>query len=164
MKYNEGIRAPEVMVISNEGESLGVMSREEAIKKAKEAGLDLVEISASANPPVTKITSYDRYRFQLEKTEREKKKKTKSSEVRSVRITPRAATNDLEVKLKKVREFLEEGDKVEVQLFLKGREKANKDFARVKLEEFLAKIEMEIRVISPIKYAGRGFTTQITKK
>lgn len=158
---NEEIRAEELRVVGEKGENLGIMKKEEALVLAREKGLDLVEVSSQVSPPIAKIISYDKYRYQLEKSEKEKKKNQKVSEVRGIRITPRSAKNDLEVKMKKVVEFLEKGDKVEIQMFMRGREKANKDFARGKLEEFLKTIPVENKIISPIKFSGRGFNTQI---
>ena len=161
---NENIKAEKLRVVGDQGENLGIISREEALEEAKKRGLDLIEITDQTDPPVAKITSYDKYRYQLEKAEKEKKKKQKTSELRGVRITPRAAKNDLETKMRKLVEFLEDGDKVEIQLFMKGREKANKDWARGKLEEFLKEIPFEYKILMPIKYMGRGFSVQIIKK
>jgi len=165
IKFNEQIRALEVRVVGAQGENLGVMKTEEAIKEARNQGFDLVEVSGQATPPITKIASHDKYRYQQEKLAKKQKQEQakKTSELKHIRITPRAGSNDLEVKLKKVRSFIEDGDKVEILLFLKGREKANKDFARGKLDDFLNKVGMPYRVISPIKYAGRGFVVQIVK-
>jgi len=161
---NEEIKAEELRVIGDQGENLGVMKKEEAINLAKERGLDLVLVSGETSPQIAKIISFDKYRYQLEKSEKEKRKKMKTSELRGIRITPRAAKNDLEVKMKKVVEFLEKGDKVEIQLFMRGREKGNKDFARGKLEEFLKMVPVEHKITAPIKFAGRGFNVQISKK
>ena len=140
------------------------MSTEEAIKKAKEAGFDLVLLTDKVSPPVTKIISYDKYRYQLVKEEKKKKQGQKVSELRKVRITPRIAEGDLERKRKQAEKFLAAGDKVETQIYLRGREKANRDFAKEKLQQFMDKIEVDFKVINPIKYAGRGFTMLIAPK
>jgi len=162
-RINENIRAEKLRVVGDQGENLGIITREEALEEAKKRELDLVEVTDQTDPPVAKITSYDKYRYQLEKAEKEKQKKQKTSELKNIRITPRSAKNDLETKMKKVVEFLEEGDKVEILIFLKGREKANKDWAKGKLVEFLEGIPFEYKVLVPIKYAGRGFAVQIIK-
>ena len=168
-RINEQITSQEVRVIDEtieEGQdkNLGVMKTIDAINLAREKNLDLVEISADSEIPVAKIVSYDKFRYQqMKKDKLQQKAKGKSNELRRIRITPRAASNDLEVKLKKVLAFLEKGDKVEIQLFLKGREKANKDFAKGKLQDFLNSIDVPYKVTGPIKYAGRGFVVQILK-
>ena len=148
-------------MISENGGNLGIMSLEAALKLAMEKGLDLVEVVPLANPPVARIISFDKFRYQKEKEERKQRKSQKISELKKIRITPRAAKNDLEVKMKKVEEFLSEGHKVEIMIFLRGREKANKDWGRSKLEEFLKAITIEHKIIAPIKFAGRGFVAQV---
>jgi len=164
IRINDKIQAEEVRVTGKEGEALGVMKLEEAIKLAQAEGLDLIETVANATPPVVKIASFDKYRYQQEKEGKKAQKQAKKvSELKQVKITPRAGENDLGVKMKRIITFLEEGNKVEVQMFLKGREKANKDFAKGKLIEFMGKIEVPYKVIMPMKYAGRGFITQIVK-
>jgi len=168
-RFNETISAPEVRVIDESVEegadkNLGVMKTIEAIELAREKGLDLVEVAGEAVPPVAKIISFDKYRYSHIKKEKQQiRAKSKGMELRHIRITPRVATNDLEVKMKKMLAFLEKGDKVEIQLFLKGREKANKDFAREKLVSFLSAIAISYKVTSPIKVVARGFAVQIIK-
>jgi len=99
------------------------MSTSEALAKAREEGLDLVEIASGAKPPVAKIISYDKFRYREEKEARKQRHAQKAKELKQVRITPRAATNDLGVKLKNVEKFLTEGHKVEIGIYLRGREK-----------------------------------------
>lgn len=163
-RVNHQITAAQVRLIGPAGENLGVVTKEEALKAAVAAGLDLVEVGAKAEPPVAKIISFDKYRYQQGKLARKQKQTQKGGELRHMRITPRAATNDLERKLGQVVDFLKGGDKVEIQLFLKGREKANRDFAKRKLQEFMAKISTPYAVTMPIRYTGRGFTAQVVGK
>jgi len=163
-RVNHQITAREVRLIGPAGENIGVVTKEEALRQAAAAGLDLVEVGAKAEPPVAKIISFDKYRYQQGKQARKQKLTQKGGEFRHMRITPRAATNDLERKLGQVIDFLKGGDKVEIQLYLRGREKANRDFAKKKLEAFIEKISVPYMVTVPIRYAGRGFTVQVVGK
>ncbi len=161
---NERIRAESLRVISEDGENLGVLSKADALQLAREKGLDLIEIVAAANPPVARIMSFDKFRYQADKEAKQKNRAEKNKEMKRIRITPRAARNDLETKAKKARAFLERGHRIEVGIFLRGREKANKDFAKQKLQEFLDMLGVEYTVAVGPKYGGRGFSTQIVKK
>ncbi|MEI6479735.1 MAG: translation initiation factor IF-3 [bacterium] len=161
---NNQIQAAELRVVTDAGENLGVMSLSQALKAALERGLDLIEIAPMAKPPVAKIIGFDKFRYQQEKEEKKRRTMQKAKELKQVRITPRAAQNDLMVKVKRVEEFLAGGHKVEIGLFLKGREKGNKDWGLQKLKEFLKMITTPHLVTLPPKQGGRGFITQIAKK
>lgn len=130
---------------------------------AKEADLDLIEIVPNANPPVTKIYDYDKFRYEKQKEEQKRRKKQKKQEMKSIGISPRTAKNDLETKARKIDEFLEDGHRVEVRIQLKGREKANKGFAKDRLLEFVDMLETSIKVTSKPNYTGRGFSMQVVK-
>ncbi|TSC95508.1 MAG: translation initiation factor IF-3 [Parcubacteria group bacterium Athens0714_26] len=164
IRINHQIQAKELRVIDENGANLGVISLSEALKMAVEKGLDLIEISPMANPPVGKIMSFDKYRYQEEKKYKKLRSQQKNQGLKQVRISARAAEHDLEIKTKKVNEFLEEGHKVEIQMLLRGREKANKDWAKQKLIEFMRTVNPEHKVLMDIKYGGRGFNVQIIKK
>lgn len=129
-----------------------------------EKGLDLIEIAATAKPPVAKIISYDKFRYQKEKELRKQRAIQKTSELKQIRISVRAAKNDLEIKAKKIEEFLNEGHKIEIILILRGREKYLKDWARQKMDEFLKIIGVEYKITMEPKFSGKGLITQITKK
>ncbi|TSC52796.1 MAG: translation initiation factor IF-3 [Parcubacteria group bacterium LiPW_41] len=163
-KINNQINSPELRVITETGDNLGVMTRDQALTEAKARGLDLIEIAPQANPPVAKIIGFDKFRYQQEKEEKKKRLTQKTKDLKQVRITPRAGKNDLMVKIRKVEEFLGEGHKVEINLFLRGREKGNKDWGLQKLNEFLAMITVPHQVTLAPKPGGRGFITQVTKK
>lgn len=163
-RVNNQIKAPEVRVIDEHSENIGVLPIAKALGMAKEKGLDLIEIAATAKPPVVRIISYDKFRYQKDKEERKQRQAQKANEMKQVRITPRAAMNDLMVKAKRADKFLEEGHKVEVGIFLRGREKANKEWALGKLEEFLKLITVEHQRLVEPKKGGRGFIVQIAKK
>lgn len=152
-------------MIGADGTNLGVLSREEALALAKpEEGLDLVEIAPQADPPVARVINYDKYRYQQEKTAKKERRAGKGSELKQIQISARAAKHDLETRLRKLEEFLRAGHQVEIQLRLRGREKSNKDWARIKINEFLAMITDEYKVISPPRFGGRGMIAQIVKK
>jgi len=161
---NDQIRAREVRVTDEQGENLGVFKTEEAIKMAKERGLDLVEIVPNVNPPITKIISFDKYRYQKDKKEKEERKAQKTAGVKRVQITIRAAKNDLEVKLRQLEKFMADGHQVEIFVRLRGREKGQKDWARKKLNEFIGMIPLEHKTIGEPKFGGGGISLQILSK
>lgn len=147
--------------MGSQGESLGIMSREDALALAKEQGLDLIEMAANAKPPVAKIISFDKYRYERDKAEKKERQNQRKSDLKQVQISVRMAENDLQVKLKRTLEFLEEGHPVEIRMRLRGREKANRDWAKEKLKAYLALIELPYKFISDIKANGNGFGTTI---
>jgi translation initiation factor IF-3 len=163
-RINNQITARELRVIDAEGKNLGVLSFAEALKKANEAGMDLIEVTATANPPVARILSYDKFRYEKEKEEKKQRQAERPKELKHVRITPRAAKNDLEVKAKKAAAFLEEGHKVELMIFLRGREKGKKEWGLMKLKAFLPMIPTPHTVTMEPKFAGRGFVMQLERK
>lgn len=142
---------------------MGVLSKEEALKLAQEKGLDLIEIAPTAKPPVAKIMSFDKFRYQKEKEFKKQRLAVKTDEFKQIRISVKAAQNDLLIKAKKVNEFLEGGSKVEIMMVLRGREKGNKSWARKKLDEFLKIIDPAHKVIMQPKDTGRGLVMQINK-
>lgn len=163
-RINEQIKASEIRVIDENGANLGILPLSEALKLAKEKNLDLIEIVQNANPPVAKIISFDKYRYQEKKKMRKERGRQKTQELKHIRISAREAEHDLLIKADKVNQFLQEGHNVEIQLFLRGREKANKEWARLKLLGFLKIINPDHKVIVEPKYGMRGFTAQVTKK
>lgn len=124
---NEAIRAAQLRVIDEQGLQLGVLSRAEALKLAEDYGLDLVEISPEADPPVAKIIDWGKYNYQRTKQLQKNKRNAKSFEVKQIRFGLKISEHDLGVKLKKVSEFLEDGHKVKIVIFFRGRELAHKD-------------------------------------
>ncbi len=150
-------------VIDEAGANLGVLPLQEALKLAKEKGLDLIEIAPTAKPPVAKIMSFDKFRYQEEKKLKKQRAQQKTQELKQVRISGRAARHDLEIKARKVNEFLKEGCVVEIQLTLRGREKAHKDWAKEKLAGFLKIIMPEHKVIMEPRFWAKGLNMQIVK-
>jgi translation initiation factor IF-3 len=122
---NEDIRARELRLVGDDGTQYGVVSRDEALDKAAEMGLDLVLIAPQANPPVAKIMDYGKFKYQQEKKKKEAKKKQKQIEVKEIKLSVKIAQNDINYKVKHAREFLEQGKHVKFRVFLRGREMAH---------------------------------------
>lgn len=164
-RINNLITAPELRIIGENGENIGVLSREKALALARpDEGLDLIEISPNAKPPVARVMSYDKYRYEEEKRMKKERLAQKSVGMKHVQITARAAQNDLMIKVKQVEKFFAEGHPVEVNLRLRGREKRNKDWAMEKLKEFLKMLPMEYKSLTTAKFGGNGPGIQIAKK
>ena len=152
------------MVIDEEGKPLGKMKTTDALKLSLEKKLDLIEIAPNAKPPVARIMSYDKFRYQQEKKLKKQKAQQKSQELKQVQISPKEAPHDLEIKAGRVNKFMEEGHQVEIVMVLRGREKANRPFAREKLAHFIKMVNPEHKVITEAKDGGRGIYMQVTKK
>jgi translation initiation factor IF-3 len=150
-RINEAIAAREVQLILDSGENVGVISKRDALARAEEAGLDLVEVGNS-NPPVCKIMDYGKYKYQAQKKSSEARKKQKTVEVKEIKLRPNIDRHDYDVKLRAMKRFFEEGDKVKVTLRFRGREMAHQDLGmqllmKVKSEsESFAKVEAEPRL------------------
>ena len=144
---NGRIRAKSVRVISEKGDMLGVYNLEDAIKLAFDQGLDLVEVSPNAAPPVCKVIDHGKYKYQVQKKLAEAKKKQKTFEVKEVKLRPGIEDHDYSVKLKSIQRFLSEGDKVKITLRFKGREMAYQQ----KGMEVLKKLKIEIESLAKIE-------------
>lgn len=164
IRTNEQILAPEVRVIGAQGENLGVMPRAQALETARAAGFDLIEVAPLAKPPVCRIMSFDKYRYEAAKKEREERVKQKNIGPKQIQVSMREARHDLELKAKRVDEFLGAGHPVVIVMTLRGREKGKQDFAREKLGEFMRMITTPYQVITELRPGGRGLVMQITKK
>jgi translation initiation factor IF-3 len=152
-------------VIDATGQNLGVISREEALKLVRPGeGIDLIEIVANANPPIARLMSFDKYRYEREKAEKKERLAQKAGGVKRVQLSARAAPNDLQIKVKKLEEFLKEGRPVEVYLRLRGREKGMHEWAESKMREFFKMITVEYKMITPPRFGGQGYLAQIVKK
>ena len=124
------VRVPEVRLIGADGSQAGVVSTEQAMEQARESGLDLVEVSPMARPPVCKILDYGKYKFEQEKRIKESKRKQKLGKLKEIRMQPKIETHDLQFKARQVRQFLEEGNKVKVTIRFRGRELAHTEIGR----------------------------------
>ena len=136
-RVNERIRAREVRLIDEEGQMIGVMPSGQALSLARERGLDLVEVSPMASPPVCKLMDYGRFKYEQSKKENEARKHQKVSELKEIRLSPRTDDHDLDVKGRKIEEFLGEGDKVKVGIRFRGRELAHPEIGRRLLDKIL---------------------------
>ncbi len=143
---NEEIRNPQVRLIDENGEMAGVMSAREAQAKAYAVGLDLLEISPNADPPVVKILDYGKYKYEIQKKKNEAKKKQKVIEIKEVKVRPNIDENDYQVKLRAMKSFIEEGDKVKVTLRFRGREMAHQEIGVKVLERIRADMDAATKV------------------
>lgn len=163
-KINEEIRDKELRVIDDEGNMLGVMSRDEALGLAEQKKLDLVIISPNANPPVCKILDYGKYRYELQKREKEAKKKQKTVQIKEIRLSTFIEDHDIQVKAKTACKFLEEGDKVKVSLRFRGREKDYTARGREVMQKF-AECCTEVSVVDKRPtFEGRSLTMFLAPK
>ena len=161
-RVNEQIRAPEVRVIDAEDKQVGVMSRDEALKKAKEAELDLVEIAPKAKPPVVKIVDFGKFAYREEKKLKEQKKKTKASDLKEVRFSPFIAENDYNVRLERIKEFLADKDKVKLVVKFKGRQMGSKQFGYKLFDKVLETLGDTVSVDMEPKFLGRHLSMIIS--
>ncbi|UQS82538.1 translation initiation factor IF-3 [Bombilactobacillus folatiphilus] len=156
MIVNDKIRARELRVISVDGEQLGVISKQEAMRLAEQADLDLVLVSPNAKPPVARIMDYGKYRFELQKKDRESRKKQKIVSIKEVRLSPTIEKNDFDTKLKNARKFLEKGSKVKVSIRFRGRAITHKEIGRDVLEKMAEATKDVASVITRPKMDGRS--------
>jgi translation initiation factor IF-3 len=149
------IRVPEIRLIDENGDNHGVVTPAHAIAMAEEVGLDVVEISPNATPPVCKIMDVGKFKYEMQKKAAEAKKNQKVIEVKEVKFRPNIDTHDYEVKMRSVNRFLEDGDKVKVTLRFRGREMAHLELGRNLLEKIAAEIDGVAKVESMPKMEGR---------
>jgi translation initiation factor IF-3 len=140
---------------------MGVMPLAEALMAAASKNLDLIEISPTANPPVARIMSYDKFRYQEEKKRKKQRIAQKNLAIKRIQLSGRTATNDLMVKARLLNKFMAAGHPINIVLTLRGREKGNQEYAHEQLKKFLAMLAPH-RVVAPAKFMGRGIQTQIT--
>lgn len=164
-RVNQDIRAKELRVIDEEGENLGVIKLEDAIKKAEERELDLIEISPSAKPPVAKIMDYGKYAYEQSKKEREIRAKSHVTETKNVQVKIGTGEHDLDLKAKRASGWLKEGHRVKIDLYLRGRAKyMEKDFLEERLERILNLITEPYKVVDKPKKSPKGMTLIIEKE
>ena len=160
---NNRIRSQEVRVIDQDGKQLGVLNLTEALRISRERNLDLVQVTDKTDPPVCKIMDFGKYLYAQEK---KKKKEKKVSTLKMVRIGFNISPHDLETKAKMIEKFLKKGDKVKIEMRLRGRERALENFARKKIQEFLEALKEKIpfKVERPLKKKTNNFTIIIAKE
>lgn len=163
-RINDAIRAKEMRVVGADGENLGVLTREEALKAADDANLDLIEISPKANPPVAKIMDYGQYRYETKRKASEVKAKSHVTETKSVQVKIGTGEHDQQLKAKRIAEWLNEGHRVKIDLFLWGRYKYMEPaFLKERLERFMKIIPAEYKLADEIKKSPKGFTCTIER-
>ena len=145
-RVNEEIRVPQVRLIDENGEMLGVMSIRDALYKAFQAGLDLLEISPNAVPPVCKITDYGKFKYEQQKKANEARKKQKVVEIKEIKVRPNIDDHDYEVKMRQAKSFIGEGDKVKVTLRFRGREMAHQELGVKLLERIRTELVELVKV------------------
>ena len=150
-------------MIDEKGGNVGVVDTQKALEMARVQNLDLVEIAPQAKPPVARIIDFGKYLYQQEKQIKQQKAKQKTSELKLIKIGMKISDHDALIKIKKLVEFLEDGNKVKIDMFLRGRERANKDFAREKFNHFLSLIQAEYTIEQPVKQLPTGFNMLISK-
>ena len=163
-RVNERIRAPEIRLIGAEGENVGVVTPARALALAQEAGLDLVEISPNATPPVCKIMDFGKFKYENQKREAEARKKQKTIEVKEIKFRPGTDTHDYDVKMRSVLKFLEGGDKVKVTLRFRGREMAHQQLGMELLNRVAADVAEVGKVENMPKLEGRQMVMMIGPK
>ncbi len=161
---NDRITAPEVRVIDADENMIGVLPTAEAIAKAEAAELDLVEVSPKAQPPVCRIMDYGSFKYQKEKEARARKVHQKATDTKGIRLSFRISEHDLEVRRKAANKFLEGGNKVKLELNLRGREKQHFDQAKELMESFAANLETEVTVEQPVSRQGGKLSMIIAPK
>ena len=164
MMVNDGIRARELRLIDQDGEQLGVKTKAEALSLAEKANLDVVLVAPNANPPVARIMDYGKHRFDLQKRERDARKKQKVINVKEVRLSPTIDTNDFNTKMKNARKFLSKGDKVKVSIRFKGRAITHKEIGREVLDRFAEETSDVATVESKPKMDGRSMFLMLAPK
>jgi len=150
-RYNEFIQSPKVRVIDENGENLGVMYTREAMEQAAEVGLDLVEVSPTADPPVAKFLDVGKFKYEVQKKANLARKSQKTQEIKEIKMRPNIDDHDYDVKMKKIREFIDEGDKVKVTLRFRGRELAHGQLGM----RVLQRVQAEVGEIAKVEQFPR---------
>ena len=158
MRVNREIRASKVRLIGKDGSQIGVIAIKDALMHAEQAGLDLVEISPNANPPVCKIIDYGKYRYQMTKKERDSKKAQHQAKLKEIKVKPNIDEHDLMTKIKRAREFIEKGNKVRVTCMFRGREMAHPELGAKVTDRFIHALEDIAQMEAPPKQMGRNLS------
>ena len=163
-RKNSEIRVPRVRVIGSDGEMIGVLTRDEALTMAQDEGLDLVEIQPNADPPVCKIMDFGKFRFEQQKKANEAKKKSKQVEIKEMKFRPVTDEGDYQIKLRNMRRFLEEGDKIKVNIRFRGREMSHQELGRQMANRIEQDLGEDIVIESRPRLEGRQMVMMIAPK
>lgn len=162
VRRNEMIRARELRVIGPDSEQLGILGRNEALALAKEHGLDLVEVAANAEPPVCRIMDYGKFKYEAQKKKQEAKKRQAVVQIKEIKVRPKTDDHDFETKVRHIRRFLEDGDRVKVTVFFRGREIVHKDRGVAILERVIEDTKDVSRVEQEPRAEGRTLQMLLT--
>jgi len=163
-RRNNEIRAPQVRVIDAEGEQAGILSRDEALALAQDAGMDLVEIQPNAEPPVCRIMDFGKFKFDQQKKAHAARKKTKQVEIKELKFRPTTDVGDYQIKMRNLRRFLAEGDKVKITIRFRGREMAHQELGRAMVDKISAEIAEEAVIEQYPRMEGRLMVMMIAPK
>ncbi len=161
-KINHKINAKEVRLIDQNSNMIGVVPLSEALKASQEVGLDLVEISPQAKPPVCKIMDFGKYKYELKKKAHEVKKKQKTVMLKEIKLRPAISSGDLDIKIKQIKAFLEEGHKVKISITFRGREIVHSSIGREMMSKILASVEELAKIDTPPKFEGNTILTLLS--
>jgi translation initiation factor IF-3 len=164
LRINEYIRVREVRLIDADGNQKGIVPIIQALQMARDSGLDLVEVAPQAQPPVCKLLDYGRYKFELEKKNRESRKHQKQIRIKEIRMQPKIDEHDLEFKTRHIREFLDEGNKVKVTVRFRGRELAHTELGKEVLDNILQMLGDSFIVEKPAQMEGRTMSLLLNPK
>jgi translation initiation factor IF-3 len=163
-RVNEEIRSAQVRLIDQDGEMQGVMTARDAMLRAFSVGLDLLEISPNADPPVCKILDFGKYKYELQKKKNEAKKKQKVIEIKEIKVRPNIDENDYQVKMRAMKSFIEDGDKVKVTLRFRGREMAHQEIGIRVLERIRAELELTTKIEQMPRLENRQMVMVLSPK
>jgi translation initiation factor IF-3 len=163
-RTNYGIKVREVRVIDADGGQLGILDTREAIKKAEEAGLDLVEVAPTAKPPVCRIMDFGKYKYEIAKKAAESRKHQTVIVVKEIKLRPRTDDHDINFKMNNMKRFLEEGNKVKVTIMFRGREMAHTEQGRALLDKVVTELQNEAVVEQSPRMEGRNMTLLLGAK
>ena len=161
-RINQRIFASPLRVLDVEGKQIGVLTKEEALRLALEQGLDLVEVAPMAKPPVAKIIDHNKFLYQLAKKKQEEKKKAKTSETKEIRLGPFMSENDLQVMIRRGREFLEDGDKIRLVVKFRGRQITRSEFGRDVIKKVVDSLSDISKVDREPKFEGRQMVSLLS--
>ena len=164
IRRNERIRVPQIRLISSDGKQIGIVSPQEGIAKAREEGLDLVEISSTAKPPVCRILDFGKYLYTLEKEEKQARKKQHVVQIKEIKLTSKIKEHDYQTKLRSAIKFIERGDKVKLTMFFRGRELAHIDLGRRILNRFTEDLTDLAEIEKNAGLEGRMIVILLTPK
>lgn len=164
IRINQEIKAEQLRVIGPDGDQLGIMSLSEALKVAENAGVDLIEISPNADPPVVKVVDWGKYQYQKMKEQQKSKKNSKTAELKQMRMGLKIGANDLDIKLRKIREFLVSGHKVKILIFFRGREMAHQELGYEMIDRIINQLEDDAILEQKPQMAGRNLSIVIRSK